>query len=61
MKFTIQKRPLVETLAHVSIAVSTKTTIPILTGIKIAINDTRCTLTASDSDISIKADIPMPG
>lgn len=59
MKFTIQKRPLVETLAHVSIAVSTKTTIPILTGIKIAINDTRCTLTASDSDISIKADIPI--
>lgn len=59
MKFIIQKQPLVEAVSHVSTAVSTKTTIPILTGIKIVVNDTCCSLMASDSDISIQVDIPV--
>lgn len=58
MKFTIQKRPLIDAVAHVSTAVSTKTTIPILTGIKIVVDEMKCSLMASDSDISIQVDIP---
>lgn len=58
MKFTIQKLPLLTAASHVSNAVSSKTTIPILTGIKIIANETGCSLMASDSDISIQVNIP---
>jgi DNA polymerase-3 subunit beta len=39
-------------------AVSSRTTIPILTGIKIVANTEGVTLTGSDSDISIESFIP---
>ena len=39
-------------------AVSSRTTIPILTGIKIVASDEGVTLTGSDSDISIECFIP---
>lgn len=58
MRFTAQKQPLVDAVSHVSIAVSARTTIPILTGIKITVSETHVLLTASDSDISIQVEIP---
>lgn len=59
MKFTILKSPLLTAISHVSNAVSSKTTIPILTGIKIVVNETGCSLMASDSDISIQVNLPL--
>ncbi|HDA9544504.1 TPA: DNA polymerase III subunit beta, partial [Listeria innocua] len=44
---------------EVTRAISARTTIPILTGIKIVVNDEGVTLTGSDSDISIEAFIPL--
>ncbi len=58
MKFTIPKQSLVDAVSHVNIAVSSRTTIPVLTGIKLEVDETGCTLTASDSDISIQVHIP---
>ena len=46
-----------KTLNDVSRAISTKTTIPILTGLKIVLNDTGLVLTGSDADISIESTI----
>jgi len=59
LKFTIQKTQLNESIQHVSKAISSRTTIPILSGIKIEANATGATLTASDTDISIQAFIPV--
>lgn len=59
MKFTIQRTQLNESIQHVSKAISSRTTIPILSGIKIEANATGATLTASDTDISIQAFIPV--
>ncbi|MCI3924791.1 DNA polymerase III subunit beta [Paenibacillus sp. TRM 82003] len=59
MKFTIQKAQLNESIQDVSKAISSRTTIPILSGIKIEANATGVTLTASDTDISIQAFIPV--
>lgn len=59
MKFTIQKSPLLAAVSHVSNAVSSRTTIPILTGIKVVVNETGCSLMASDSDISIQVNLPL--
>lgn len=59
MNFTIVKDKLVESVNHVMKAVSSRTTIPILTGIKLTAAEDGMTLTGSDSDISIKAFIPM--
>lgn len=58
MKFTIQKDRLVESVQDVLKAVSSRTTIPILTGIKIVASDEGVSLTGSDSDISIESFIP---
>lgn len=58
MKFTIQKDRLVEGVQDVLKAVSSRTTIPILTGIKIVASDEGVSLTGSDSDISIESFIP---
>ncbi len=58
MKFTINRDKLVENVNHVTKAISSRTTVPILTGIKIAASPDGITLTGSDSDISIKAFIP---
>ncbi|AWB42782.1 DNA polymerase III subunit beta [Paenibacillus sp. CAA11] len=58
MKIRILKTELNESIQHVSKAISSRTTIPILTGIKLDVNFQGVTLTASDTDISIQAFIP---
>jgi DNA polymerase III subunit beta len=58
MKFIIQKNYLVQSVQDVMKAVSSRTTIPILTGIKIVATEEGVTLTGSDSDISIESFIP---
>ncbi|MDR5582786.1 DNA polymerase III subunit beta [Paenibacillus larvae] len=58
MKLTILKNYLTESIQHVSKAISSKTTIPILTGIKIDAATSGVTLTASDTDISIQSFTP---
>ncbi|MFT9849407.1 DNA polymerase III subunit beta [Aneurinibacillus sp. REN35] len=59
MEFTIQRDQLTNAINTVSKAVSSRTTIPILTGIKIVAHEDGITLTASDSDVSIEQYIPM--
>lgn len=58
MRFTIERDHLVSNVSDVMKAVSSRTTIPILTGIKIVASDEGVTLTGSDSDISIECFIP---
>ncbi|UOY91377.1 DNA polymerase III subunit beta [Ectobacillus sp. JY-23] len=58
MKFIIQKDYLVRSVQDVMKAISSRTTIPILTGIKIVAHEEGVTLTGSDSDISIESFIP---
>ena len=58
MKFTIQRERLLASLQDVMKAVASRTTIPILTGIKISATESGVTLTGSDSDISIESFIP---
>lgn len=58
MKLRILKDELNDAIQHVSKAVSSRTTIPILSGIKIEVTDDGITLTASDTDISIQSFIP---
>jgi DNA polymerase III subunit beta len=59
MKFNINRDQLVESVQDVMKAVSTRTTIPILTGIKIVAGNDGVTITGSDSDISIERFIPI--
>lgn len=59
MKFTILRNELNEAIQHVSKAVGSRTTIPILSGIKIDAGFSGITLTASDTDISIQSFIPL--
>ncbi|RFU67251.1 DNA polymerase III subunit beta [Peribacillus saganii] len=58
MKFTIQRDRLVQSVQDVLKAVTSRTTIPILTGIKLDVTRDGVTLTGSDSDISIESFIP---
>ncbi|TRZ36480.1 DNA polymerase III subunit beta [Niallia circulans] len=58
MKFIIQKENLVQSVQDVMKAITSRTTIPILTGIKIVATEEGVTLTGSDSDISIESFIP---
>jgi DNA polymerase III subunit beta len=58
MRFIIQRDRLVQSVQDVMKAVSTRTTIPILTGIKLVATNEGVTLTGSDSDISIESFIP---
>lgn len=58
MKITIDREALVQSVQDVMKAVSPRTTIPILTGIKITATSQGVTLTGSDSDISIESFIP---
>ncbi|AIQ10595.1 DNA polymerase III subunit beta [Paenibacillus durus] len=58
MKISILKNELNESIQHVSKAISSRTTIPILTGIKLEVSYQGVTLTASDTDISIQSFIP---
>ncbi|MBM7648134.1 DNA polymerase-3 subunit beta [Bacillus ectoiniformans] len=59
MKFSIQKDRFAQSVQDVLKAISSRTTIPILTGIKIAATEEGITLTGSDSDISIESFIPF--
>ncbi|WP_174734645.1 DNA polymerase III subunit beta [Mesobacillus harenae] len=58
MKFIIQRDHLLQSVQDVMKAVTSRTTIPILTGIKIVATEEGVTLTGSDSDISIESFIP---
>lgn len=58
MHFIIQRDRLIDSVQHVMRAVSSRTTIPILTGIKIVADENGVTFTGSDSDISIESFIP---
>lgn len=59
MKLTIQREALVKSINHVMKAVSSKTTIPILTGIKLTASEDTVVLTGSDSNVSIESTIPL--
>jgi DNA polymerase-3 subunit beta len=58
MRFVIQRDRLVQSVQDVMKAVTSRTTIPILTGIKIVASEEGVALTGSDSDISIESFIP---
>src|ERR1700730_17993563 len=58
MKFLIQRDRLIQSVQDVMKAVSARTTIPILTGIKIVAANDGVTFTGSDSDVSIESFIP---
>ena len=55
MKFTIEKNVILENLSNVVKAISSKNIIPILNGIKFELNNEGLNLTASDSELTIKA------
>lgn len=59
MKLTILREALNDAIQTVSKAVSSRTTIPILAGIKIDATASGITLTGSDTDISIQSFIPL--
>jgi DNA polymerase III subunit beta len=59
MKFRIVKSALSEAVSQVSKAVSQKTTIPVLTGIKVTADEEGLLLTGSNSDITIQARVPV--
>ncbi|MGX7014272.1 DNA polymerase III subunit beta [Vagococcus silagei] len=54
MKVTLNRSAFLEELATVQRAISGKTTIPILTGVKIKLTENGLTLTGSNADISIE-------
>ncbi|HEY9577189.1 MAG TPA: DNA polymerase III subunit beta [Pseudobacillus sp.] len=58
MKFSIQKDRFAQSVQDVLKAISSRTTIPILTGVKIDATEEGIKLTGSDSDISIESFIP---
>ncbi|MFB6466506.1 DNA polymerase III subunit beta [Cytobacillus sp. Hz8] len=58
MRFIIQRDRLAQSVQDVMKAVTSRTTIPILTGIKILATNEGVSLTGSDSDISIESFIP---
>lgn len=58
MKFVIKRDLLIESIQHVMKAISSRVTIPILSGIKIEANQDGIKLTGSDADISIESFIP---
>lgn len=55
MKFSIDRTKFVNQTTNVQRAISTKTTIPILTGMKLDLTESGLTITGSNSDISITA------
>lgn len=54
MKFSINRQVFLKTLTDVQRAISSKTTIPILTGLKMVLSNDGLTLTGSNTDISIE-------
>lgn len=59
MKFTINRNLFIKNLNHVQRAISSKTTIPVLTGVKILATESGLLLTGSDSTLSIEAFISV--
>lgn len=59
MKFDVMRDSLLEGLNDVMKAVSSKTTVPILTGLKLEVTEKGLYLTGSDSDITIQTFIPI--
>ncbi|MDF7671696.1 DNA polymerase III subunit beta [Lactobacillus sp. ESL0701] len=59
MKFTINRNLFVDNLNNVMHAISSRATIPILSGIKLNLTDNELILTGSDTDISIELKIPV--
>ena len=55
MKFTINRPAFISQLKNVLRAISSKTTIPILTGLKMVVDKERIILTGSNSDITIES------
>jgi len=58
MKFTIEKNIIVENLANVVKAISSKNIIPVLNGVKFELENDGLYLTASDSELTIRSFIP---
>ncbi|HLR61198.1 MAG TPA: DNA polymerase III subunit beta [Lentibacillus sp.] len=58
MKFIVQRQQLISSVQDVMKAISSRTAIPILTGMKIETTANGITLTGSDSDVSIESFIP---
>lgn len=59
MKLSISKEHLNESIGHVSKAITSRTPIPILSGIKFDTTEEGVRLTASDADITIQSFIPV--
>ena len=59
MKFSINRQAFLKNLADVQRAIPSKTTIPILTGIKLVVSKEGITLTGSDSEVSIEIFLPV--
>ena len=57
MNFKIKRTVLLNALSKVSKAVSLKSPLPVLTGIKFDLQDDQLVLTGSDSDITIQTNI----
>ena len=58
MHFKINKKYLIDSIQAVSNAISARTIVPILTGMKLDIKKEKLTLTGSNSDITIQSHIP---
>lgn len=59
MKFTINRASFNDQLNNVLRAISSKTTIPILTGVKIVVEDSQVVLTGSNADITIQTTLSV--
>lgn len=59
MQFTINRNLFLENLNNVMRAISSRATIPILSGIKLSLSEQELTLTGSDTNISIQIEIPV--
>ncbi|WP_461240081.1 DNA polymerase III subunit beta [Paucilactobacillus sp. N302-9] len=59
MKFSINRSAFISELNNVLRAISSKTTIPILTGLKVTVSDEDIRLTGSDADITIETVLAM--
>ncbi|WP_367341453.1 DNA polymerase III subunit beta [Limosilactobacillus sp.] len=59
MKFTINRSAFIEQLNNVLRAISSKTTIPILTGLKMVVSKDDITLTGSNADITLESKISI--
>lgn len=59
MKFTVNRNLFIDNLNNVMHAISSRTAIPILSGIKLNLSENELLLTGSDTEISIEIRIPV--